>query len=209
MSKKKVFFRKGIVFISLAFLLPHFFILPASANSAQTHWSGTAAAGVIITDETCPVIVENEKLTFDLQEFPKRDTKEISDYLSYTGKVHAEYTFYNPADYTVNAVLVFPFGKVPDYGYFHDTETGKRILNADTEKYHITVNGKVIHKTLRHTLSSWDSQFELSNDMALLQDSYVDDECYSPDMPVTRYTYVPDNVDTETYNAANAGMEVL
>ena len=42
--------------------------------------------------------------------------------------------------------------------------------------------------------------------MANLHDGFMDDPFYSPDMPVTRYTYMPSDVDVETYNAANAAF---
>ena len=83
---------------------------PASANSAQMHWRGTDATGAIIADENCPLIVEHELLTFDIGQFPESYYREVSDYLAYSGSVTAEYTFYNPADYSVDATLVFPFG---------------------------------------------------------------------------------------------------
>lgn len=206
MKKRKYYVRNYFALITIAFLLSNFLALLVSANSAQSHWTGTTAAGAIITDGTCPVTVENEKLTFDIQEFPKQYYKEINDYLSYSGKLTAEYTLYNPENYTVNATLVFPFGRIPDYGILYDAKTDERILTADTEKYNIMVDGIVIEKTLRHTLSPWGSQFKLNKDMALLHDGYMVDDFYSPDMPVTRYTYVSHNVDTETYDAANAAF---
>ena len=40
----------------------------------------------------------------------------------------------------------------------------------------------------------------------MLHSSYMDDEFYDPDLPVTQYTFVASNVDTETYRAANAAF---
>lgn len=196
-------FRKCALCICIASMLSTFFAFPVTANSAQYHWNGTTATGAIVTDDICPVIVEKEVLTFDIQEFPRNYDKELKDYLAYSGHVTAKYTFYNPSDDTVCATVVFPFGTVPHYGYLHDTETS---INVDTEKYDVIVNDTVIEKTLRHTLTSFGAQFELSKDMALLHDTYMADDFYHPDMPVTRYTYVPENVDTETYHAANAAF---
>ena len=189
-----------------ALLLPAMLSVPASANSAQTHWRGTDSTGAIITGESCPIIVEHELLTFDIQQFPEQHYREVNDYLAYTGKVTAEYTFHNPADYAVDATLVFPFGAIPDYGHLQDNETGKRLLYSDTEKYDITVDGTAIEKTLRHTLIFWGHQFTLDEDMANLHDGFMVDPFYSPDMLVTRYTYTPSKVDKETYNAANAAF---
>ena len=109
----------------LALLLLGVWTAPtASANSAQSHWSGTDRTGAIVTDEICPLEVQGEKLTFEVQEFPRNYYSTAEEFLAYTGRVTAEYTFYNPADYTVTATLVFPFGAVPDYGYFYDDQLG-------------------------------------------------------------------------------------
>ena len=92
-------------------------IMRVFANSAQSDWSGTDAYGVVSGDGDCPVVVENEKLTFDISEFPQMYYSSLDEYLAYPGRVSAEYTFYNPSDDTVRAVLMFPFGQSPDYGY--------------------------------------------------------------------------------------------
>ena len=198
---------KGTALLLCAVLLMATMLaVPASANSAQMHWRGTDATGAIIADENCPLIVEHELLTFDIGQFPESYYREVSDYLAYSGSVTAEYTFYNPADYSVDATLVFPFGAIPDYGHIRDSETDEMLRYSDTEKYDIIVDGKTIDRTLRHTLAFWGAQFELDEDMAKLHDGFMEDEFYLPDMPVTRYTYQPSGVDTETYNAADAAF---
>ena len=189
-----------------AFLLSAMLVVPASANSAQTQWDGTDSTGAIVDDENCPIVVEHENLTFDIQEFPESYYREAGSYLAYSGRVTAEYTFHNPADYTVNATLMFPFGAIPDYGHIWDNETEENLRYADTEKYDITVDGTPIDKKMRHTLTFWGRQFELAEDLALLHDSFMEDDFYSSDMLVTRYTYLPSGVDTETYNAADAAF---
>lgn len=85
------------------------------ANSAQTYWEGADSAGAVITDENCPIVVEHELLTFDISDFPQNDYGSEEECLDYSAKVTAQYTFYNPADYTVTAKLVFPFGNLPSY----------------------------------------------------------------------------------------------
>lgn len=192
----------SIVFVLMLSLLP----TPALANSAQTMWDGTDSTGAIITGEDCPIVVEHELLTFDIGEFPESYYREVRDYLAYTGSVTAEYSFYNPADYDVNATLVFPFGGIPDYGDIWDRENEKPLRYSDTEKYDITLDGTPIERKLRHTFALWEHQFELEADMAKLHDGFVDDLFYSPDMPVTRYTYAPTDVDTETYHASSAAF---
>lgn len=182
------------------------------ANSAQTHWNGMDAAGVVISGENgedCPIMVEGEVLTFDIPTFPKEYYSKKEDYLAYPAKVTAEYTFYNPAEYEVTATLVFPFGNEPDYAFYSYGEKGiTAAFNTDTEKYDILVNDQPVEKKIRHTLSYRYDQFELEKDMALLQDGYVADEFYHQDMTVTKYVYIVSGVDKETNRAANAGFDI-
>lgn len=199
----KKFLTAGLSLLCALALLP----LPASANSAQTQWRGTDAAGAMVTEETCPLTVEHERLRFALAEFPESYYAETADFLAYSGSVTAEYTFYNPADYAVSATLVFPFGAVPDYGDTYDPETGEHRYDADTDKYLVTMNGTAVERTLRHTYFPYGAQFDRARDMALLHDGFQPDAFYSPDMTVTRYTYLPSGVDTDAYPAATAAFE--
>ena len=196
------------VFICITLLLSCVAALPAAANSAQMHWEGVSSTGAIITDENSPIVVEKELLTFDIDSFPQEYYHDIQEYLAYTGKVTAEYTFYNPADYTVTARLMFPFGSQPTYASSYDSETDTRRDNADTQKYDITVNGQSIDKTLRYTLSQWGKQFELSEDLSLLHDGFVEDDFYAPDLPVTIYYYTVSGVDTEKYPPATVAFDI-
>ena len=59
---------------------------PAYANSAQRHWSGTDVTGAVVTGEDCPIVVERELLTFDVQEFPEQYYPDTDSFLAYTGK---------------------------------------------------------------------------------------------------------------------------
>ena len=168
-----------LALICLLLLLPCL-ILPVSANSAQQHWSGTDASGAVITDGDSPIVVEKELLTFDLNEFPQNYYYDEADFLSYTGKVAAEYTFYNPSDMTVTAVLAFPFGNMPGYGYSYN----------DVDKYGVSVNGEKIEAIIRHTpyLYSYSSKrFDLDGSLDLLKNDYVKDGIYSPETTVTMY----------------------
>ena len=191
----------------LALLLLGAWIAPtAAANSAQSHWSGTDRTGALIADEICPLEVQGEKLTFEVQEFPRNYYSTAEEFRSYTGYVTAEYTFYNPADYTVTATLVFPFGAVPDYGNFYDDQLETSSWGVDVDKYDITVDGTAVEKRLRHTLAERYDQFDLERDMALLHDGYADDPFYTPDLTVTKYIYQVSGVDSEAYPAATAAF---
>lgn len=192
--------------LSLAFSLCLAFPVSVSANSAQSDWDGTYANGTISKDEECPVIVERELLTFDISEFPESHYESREAFLSYSGNVSAEYTFYNPEDYTVTATLLFPFGKAPDYGFQVDPMTMETCYDADTEKYGVRVNGEEIKKTLRHTYATDD--FELERDLAKMHDGYAEDPFYDPETPVTRYTYTANGIDPALNGAASAGFRL-
>lgn len=178
----------------------------ASANSAQTYFRGISPTGAMITGEQSPLVVEQERLTFDLQEFPSEYYNDLEEYLAYTGKVTAEYTFHNPADYDVTVKLAFPFGQTPDYGYSYDPDTDQRVYTADGEKYDVVVDGVPIEKTVRHTLLSPGEDFELEKDLPRLMDGYAEDAFWKFDTPVTKYTYTIDGIDEE-FDAARLGFQ--
>lgn len=199
---------KPIAVMLCVLLLISICAVPVFANSAQSYWEGVDQSGAIIVDGDSPIIVEKELLTFDLQEFPKNYYREVEEFLAYTGKVTAEYTFYNPSNMTVTAKLLFPFGCQAQYADFYDYENGVRINNVDTGKYGILVNGQKIEKKIRHTLSSHSQQFVLDKDLGLVSDTFVQDDFYSPELTVTKYTFKISGVDTEKYKVADVGFDV-
>ncbi|MCC2254928.1 hypothetical protein LKD70_10945 [Ruminococcus sp. CLA-AA-H200] len=182
-------------------------IMRVFANSAQSDWSGTDAYGVVSGDGDCPVVVENEKLTFDISEFPQMYYSSLDEYLAYPGRVNAEYTFYNPSDDTVRAVLMFPFGQSPDYGYTYDDAAETAYPAADAENLEITVNGAPIEKKLRLTWAGG-GEFDLEKGLERLRAETDGDSFYSPDLPVVRYTYKISGIDEEKYDAASAGAVI-
>jgi len=202
---KNRYIKRCFAILVIVLLLGMFPMTSVLANSAQTQWAGVSPAGVVIKDKESPIIVEKELLTFDITEFPEQHYTDADKYLAYSGKVTAEYTFFNPADYTVTATLAFPFGNIPDYGHIYNIETDERIWGADTEKYDVTIDGQPIKKTLRHTYLPAYTEFEPERDLARL--NTTGDAFYSPDMTVTKYNFVPKGVDTDTYDAATAAFE--
>lgn len=181
---------------------------PAYANSAQRHWSGTDVTGAVVTGEDCPIVVERELLTFDVQEFPEQYYPDTDSFLAYTGKVTAEYTFRNPADYTVTATLVFPFGDPPHYGeYIYDQAAGRPFDVSDALKYGVTLDGKPIEAAVRHTLKTRHTSFSLDEDLPKLADSYICDSFFVPDMPVRVQRYSVTGIDEE-YGAATAAFVI-
>lgn len=197
--------RKVITVIFTVLLLSAVFIQSTHANSAQRHWSGTDSTGALVKDKNCPLVVDKELLTFDVQEFPKNYYNSIEEFLAYTGKVTAEYTFRNPADYTVTATLVFPFGNLPHYGeYIYDSPTDKYTAASDTEKYGVKVNGKLIKATVRHTLKDRGTPFSLDEDMPKLTDGYISDSFFRPDLPVWVQQYSVEGIGAENQAATAA-----
>ena len=196
-------------FLIITFLLCDIFKLSVFANSAQRHWYGTDAMGAVSKEKDCPIEVEKEQLTFDITDFPDGYYEKEADFLAYNGRVKAEYTFYNPADYTVTAKLVFPFGTYPSYGYHNYYGSNNIIFRADdVYKYGVKIDGKEVKAVLRHTFSNQGDEFNLDNDISLIQDGYVKDSFYSPDLPVTKYTYALSVVDEEKYKNVSAAIDI-
>ncbi len=181
--------------------------MPVYANSALRDYSGVDSSGAIMTGEQSPIEVESELLTFDLpclpSEFFSRD-----DFENYNAKVTAQYTFYNPSEYTVTAKLLFPFGNLPAYveGYFEDD--GSFVYFDDTQRYAITVNGEETEKTVRHTYSGYYSDFDLERDIKFLSDDFVEDDFFNPDLAVTKYLFKVDDIDTQNYSSPVVALEI-
>lgn len=207
-KKLKIF----VAAICLLFVLAFSGGINSYANSAQTNWSGVDQAGLVIKEGDSPIVVESEVLTLDLLEFPKNYYDGAEDFLSYTGKVSAEYTFYNPSDYTVTATLLFPFGKLPDYANDYDEQSQSSIPYVDTKKYDITLDGKAVTKNIRYSLdvSAW---FDLSKALERLSDRYIVDDFYKPNTTVTKYVYVVGGenkegvIDENKYRAATIAFD--
>lgn len=178
MKSKSFNLKIGAVFTALA-LVAGIAAIPAinaSANSAQKDWYGSSASGMFVTDENCPVKVESEVLTFDIQSFPRTYYYDDTELNNYEAKVTAHYNFYNPADYDVNMTLAFPFGEFPSY-------VGDNLNDAG--KYSVTAGGEKIESSVRHTLSY--GAFSADKDVAKILNDYKDDEFFKYDTPVHYY----------------------
>ena len=80
-------------------------LLPASANSAQTWFQGQDSTGAFMPEGSeSPIVVEGERLIFDLPHFPVLYGN-VQENAEYAARVTAEYTFYNPSEYTVTSRL--------------------------------------------------------------------------------------------------------
>lgn len=180
-----------IAAITLIIMLPFMFI-PASANSALTEWGGKNANGIVSPDEDCPIVVEHETLTFNINELPSED--EVGSSITSNSTVTAEYTFYNPSDMTISAKLAFPFGVMND-----------RYISEDNT-HNITVNGNKIDAEIRHTLYTSNSfgeyEFDVDKDLPRLLDDYVKDDYFNDDLTITKYTLRITLKDEAAYNWA-------
>ena len=102
--------KKALIFATCLTLCLFSLLNPtmAQANSAQTDWFGSSSTGAIVTGEDCPLTVQKEILTFDIQNFPSHDDNQYNNE-NYTASVSANYYFYNPTDLDLTIELAFPF----------------------------------------------------------------------------------------------------
>ena len=158
-----------------------------SANSALTYWKGVNASGAMVTDENCPVVVNSEKIVFDIGEFPESYYEEGESLKDYDAGVTATYLFENPSNYAVDMTLAFPFGTVPSYAY-------GAIEGED--KYTVTVNGEEVEKKTRYTLSdgdNWSGDFVTATSVSKLQDDYGTFGKIDKDSNIIRYVLSTDS----------------
>lgn len=181
---KKLF--KGALCACLVFAAVSAPAATAAANSAPSYWHGSTSAGLIIQTENCPVQVEKETLTLDINEFPENYYSDHNEdrFLSYSSKVTAKYELYNPEDYEVEVKLAFPFGATPEYAYdLYNAETAV----DDTAKYTVKADGVNVERTLRHTYFDNYYGFDKS-DVKKIKDDFATDGFLKPDSAVTKYT---------------------
>ena len=160
--------------------------VPASANSAQTSWRGVSSTGMVCQDAESPIEVKSELLTFDFPSGPSPYADSAEDFNNYTSSFTAEYTFFNPSDYTVTARLFFPIGTWPEYFPQLKTQADGSVYD-DLDKFNVTVDGQPIEKEIRHSLDSY--SFSLDRHLLQLQDGYREDVFFDPQMPVTHYVF--------------------
>lgn len=176
--------------------------VPVFANSGMTWWEGTDTAGVLTDDEDCPLEVLHEDLDFNAADLPKTAYQSQEEFLSYNSTLNAEYTFYNPSDLHVRAVLSFPLGKLPQYAYsaFDEYEEDPDPAKI-RDSYSVLINGDKTDVQLRGTYISYE-EFDAEKDIARLHDSYQDDPFYRHDMPVQHYIFEIRGIDEKETSAA-------
>lgn len=206
MKHKKKRFCIGISLLCL--LTAVVLLLPASANSAQTWFEGQDSTGAFMPEGSeSPIVVEGERLIFDIPHFPVLHGN-VQDNAEYAARVTAEYTFYNPSDYTVTSRLLFPFGQKPYYmDDAFDPETGEHVPFDDTAAYAITLDGETVERRVRHTLGDgW--SFDLATAMTYFSDHFYTDGFFSPDLTVTKYVYRTSGVEKKENPSATVAFEI-
>ena len=171
------------------------FPMIVQANSMPKYiWGGGGVNETTLLEEECPIVVTNELLTFNLQEFPKDYYEKGNEFNSYSGELTAEYSFYNPTDEKVRATLAFPVGKRPEY-YGIPEETGELWWEKE-----ITVNGETVDKNIRCTYFTDYDEFDAYEQREKLQDGYIKDSFYRENLPVTKYVFRVEAPGTEIGN---------
>ena len=196
---------RRIVCFACSLLLACLSVLSASANSALNYWFGVDAGGVMIREKTCPLEITHERLIFRLNEQPPIHFSDVDEFLGYGNCVSAEYTFYNPADYWVDAVLLFPFGLLPDYAV-EANGGASRYGSLDARKYNVYVDGYPVRKQVRYTMGETESS-HIGLDPGAVENEYRKDPFFRPDLPVTVYTYRVSGVEAGEKNQVQLVFE--
>lgn len=165
------------------------------ANSAQRYWRGSNSFGAVSTDGDCPLEVESEKLTFNVESFPNFNGENEE----YNASVTAEYNFYNPADTEVTANLIFPYVTATAVDYYGDFKT--------LPKGKILTNGKAADVKDRFTYCPSVYEFNLS-DLKKVRDFYDESGFFKRDLPVTRYSFTVTELDETDKNSPYAAIKI-
>ena len=159
---------------------------PCSDITECMSWNGergSFSTGLILATPDTELQLRSIFLNYDINEFPKSRIYKKDTLLSYSAKMSAQYTLFNPTDSDITAKLLFPFNTTPSYIYKLDR-------SLDTSKYNLTVNGEEVDKSLRHTYSNrFDYDFDIDTETSKLCDTYAYDSCFAPDTAITKYTY--------------------
>lgn len=184
-ESKAIYTALALLLAALTFFVA--FPMRASANSAQQYWNGVDAGGAIIVDGECPLEVKHENLTFTMKNVEMDYVYDDEGKYAWqfvaedsASEVTAEYEFYNPVDFTVQARLAFPY--YIDKGDY---------VKIDQDKYGVTVDGEKVETSLRHTYAGFDTKYRFNTDdeTVKLRDDFISDDFFSRDTLVTKYSY--------------------
>ncbi len=205
-------------------LFGEFAVVYAKAAPSPIFSGMTQVAPILITKNS-QIELQKEELIFDLPKMPDTYYDSVDDFLAYPSSVTARYTLHNPTD--TNSVVKFtlPINNYyeyenPDYAYSSNEKD-------DMQKYTARVNGEKVDWNYRflysrnaYSLSSWaenknedfpnmgSTHTDMSNALDCLDcEGKLVDGFYSPDLPVTKYSYVVDMGDYDGGNIPHAGCK--
>ena len=165
------------------------------ANSAQRYWRGSNSFGVVSTGGDCPLEVESEKLTFNVESFPNFNGENEE----YNASVTAEYNFCNHTDMEVTANLIFPYVTATAVDYYGDFKA--------LPKGKILINGKTADVKDRFTYCPSVYEFNLS-DLKKVRDFYDESGFFKRNLPVTRYSFTVTELDETGKNSPYAAIKI-
>ncbi len=152
-----------------------------SANAALYVYEGNESGEVIIDTDDVEVLVQKEKLTFEVPEFSDY-FKDLASLEEYPSKLSVEYAFYNSGDEDLNLRLMFPLGNIPD---------SLNVKDLDFDSYNVSLDGEKIAKSLRFSYDREPNVFEREQDLSHLGDDYFENELYdlNKDTKVRIYSF--------------------
>lgn len=166
------------------------------ANSASREYVGYDSSGVIVTTENCPIVVNKENLTFDV--YSSDGAQGFAHEPNVTGKVTAEYTFFNPSELNAKVRCLFPFGFVSIVNDARPTEK---------EVYAVKINGTATDKKVRYTFKEdRHENLDLIKDLQYFSDDFFADDFFKTDLPV--YEYVFKIINDEGRALKNIGFSI-
>ena len=165
------------------------------ANSAQRYWRGSNSFGVVSADGDCPLEVESEKLTFNVDSLPDIYGKNGD----YNASVTAEYNFCNHTDMEVTANLIFPYVTATAVDYYGDFKA--------LPKGKILINGKTADVKDRFTYCPSVYEFNLT-DLKKVRDFYDESGFFKRGLPVTRYSFTVTELDETGKNSPYAAIKI-
>ena len=203
MQKTKHLFR-GALCALLAIAMTFAAVVPASANSAPRYWSGLTHSGALLTGNACPIEVKSEKLTLSIPDLPEPFAEDEADRAGYKSEMTAEYTFYNPTDETVAALLAFPCGAIPEYAEGSADGPTSEELGEYRARYGAFINGEAAETTVRYALNTGLEHFDVKEALPYQRGELKDDALLRPDTPVTTYVWRFDEIrkDEDGYTEA-------
>ncbi len=151
--------------------------ISASANSGDSYWYSDSSTGIYLYNETCPLQIKSENLTFNITGLPMDGYTQ-----NYTSSVCADYNFYNPTDSAITAHLLFPFGRQPIY--YDDIKDTSDLDSL----YGVTIDGEDANADIRYTFYS-SGNFIFETEIEYLHDTKQENDGFDENSTVTKITF--------------------